>query len=331
MHQSKPKRAWGYALLLFFVAPLVAEYLLGNLPIALLGALIILAPMYGGGALLIREAARSSKRGWPTIFLLGAAYTLIEEGFTTQSLFNPDYLRMQMHLLDHAYVPVLGMGAWWTVFMFNLHVFWSISVSIALVEACVPGSNRSPWLGRLGHCVVAVLFLMGCIASTAFTLKNDPFVASRTKLLANLFLCLCLIVGAFLLPQKQAAKEGKVMSPWTTGAVTFLLGMAVLLVPGQWNWFAVAALLILDLSFLTFVSVYGRRAAWKPIHTLSLGAGGAFAYGLHAFIQPSVIKGSVVLLRVGNAFFLLLALMLVLFAVRRTIGRPSLESQSIQQ
>ena len=38
-----------------FVAPLVAEFLLGNLPIKLLPALIVLAPMYGGGALLIRE------------------------------------------------------------------------------------------------------------------------------------------------------------------------------------------------------------------------------------------------------------------------------------
>ena len=43
---------------LFFLAPLVAEFLLGNLPIKLLSALIVLAPLYGGGALLIRE--------WPT-------------------------------------------------------------------------------------------------------------------------------------------------------------------------------------------------------------------------------------------------------------------------
>ncbi|WP_432834180.1 hypothetical protein [Dactylosporangium sp. CA-092794] len=43
---------------LFFLAPLVAEFLLGNLPITMLFALVALAPMYGGGALLIRELAR---------------------------------------------------------------------------------------------------------------------------------------------------------------------------------------------------------------------------------------------------------------------------------
>lgn len=45
------------AITLFLLAPLVAEFLLGNRPIVLLPALLILAPMYGGGALLIREVA----------------------------------------------------------------------------------------------------------------------------------------------------------------------------------------------------------------------------------------------------------------------------------
>lgn len=40
------------AVILFFLAPLVAEFLLGNLPITMLSSLVVLAPMYGGGALL---------------------------------------------------------------------------------------------------------------------------------------------------------------------------------------------------------------------------------------------------------------------------------------
>jgi hypothetical protein len=43
---------------LFFIAPLVAEYLLGDIPIKLLGVIAILAPLYGGGALVIREVVR---------------------------------------------------------------------------------------------------------------------------------------------------------------------------------------------------------------------------------------------------------------------------------
>ena len=49
------RRGIAPAIGLFFVAPLVAEYLLGDIPIKMLGVLAILAPLYGGGALLIRE------------------------------------------------------------------------------------------------------------------------------------------------------------------------------------------------------------------------------------------------------------------------------------
>jgi hypothetical protein len=50
---------------LFLLAPLVGEYLLGNLSIRDIVALLFLAPMYGGGALLIREVARRTGRGVP--------------------------------------------------------------------------------------------------------------------------------------------------------------------------------------------------------------------------------------------------------------------------
>src|ERR1035438_2814670 len=91
---TRSQRSISAAVALIFTAPLVAEFLLGNLPIKMLVALVALAPMYGGAALLIREVVRRTGRGWPSILLLGAAYTLIEEGFVTQSLFNPDYLKM---------------------------------------------------------------------------------------------------------------------------------------------------------------------------------------------------------------------------------------------
>jgi hypothetical protein len=77
------------AIALFLLAPLVAEYLLGNLPITWLFALVVLAPMYGGGALLMREAARRRGRGLGTVLVLGVAYGVLEEGLVTQSLFNP--------------------------------------------------------------------------------------------------------------------------------------------------------------------------------------------------------------------------------------------------
>src|SRR5438105_3123342 len=74
---------------LFFLSPLVGEYLLGNVSIVEIGALPPLALLYGSGALLIRELARRTGHGWPTMIALGLAYGLIEAGLIDQSLFNP--------------------------------------------------------------------------------------------------------------------------------------------------------------------------------------------------------------------------------------------------
>ena len=79
---------------LLLLAPTVGEYLLGNIPISQYGDVLFLVPLYGAGALLVRESARRLGRGWPTIVLFGAAYALIEEGPVDQMIFNPGYLEL---------------------------------------------------------------------------------------------------------------------------------------------------------------------------------------------------------------------------------------------
>src|ERR1700734_3806211 len=151
-------RSIGAAIALLFTAPLVAEYLLGDLPIKMLAALVVMAPMYGGGALLIREVVRRTGRGWPTILVLAFAYAVLEEAFTTQTLFNSNYLHLNLHLLQPGYIAALGIGAWWTIFVLTLHTVWSISTSIALAEALVPERATTPWLGWPGLTVTRLLF-----------------------------------------------------------------------------------------------------------------------------------------------------------------------------
>src|SRR3954470_3691604 len=94
------------ALCLFLASPLVGEYLLGSLPASMIFLLPLMAAMYGSAAILIREWARRTGRGWTSIFLVATAYGLFEEGFVTQSLFNPNYLHLR--LLDYGWLPSLG-------------------------------------------------------------------------------------------------------------------------------------------------------------------------------------------------------------------------------
>ena len=316
---------------LFFVAPLVAEYLLGDLPLSLLAALIVLAPAYGGAAVLIREMTRRMGRGWPTMLLLGAAYALFGEGLVTQSLFNPDYLKMHMHLLDHAYIPALGIGTWWTLFMFNLHTFWSMGVSIALVEALFPAEAEAPWLGLVGDSVVAIVFLIGTAVSFGLGFKQNRFVASHAQLFSVAVLSGLLIVAAFLIPRRSHLADGRTASPWITGAIAFVLGLGVLNAPliggvlgmgvlkaKDWGWSAAGAMLTFDAVFLVLVIFFSRQGGWSPLHTLSLAAGGALDYGIHAFAAKPVAGGLRWML-ISHVVFLVAALWVIWVGARRVI------------
>lgn len=164
---------------LFLLAPLVGEFLLGNLSITSLPLLLLLAPLYGGGALLIRESGRRWGLGWPGMIVLCFAYGLVEEAFVTQSLFNPNYVGLR--LLDYGYLPSLGISAWWTVYVLSIHAIWSTAVPIALVESFTPEAWRTPWLGKVGLTVTAVLFVIAC-GRRQFrgrTSRSDRFALSR--------------------------------------------------------------------------------------------------------------------------------------------------------
>jgi hypothetical protein len=314
------------AITLFFVAPLVAEFLLGNLPINLILALIVLAPLYGGGALLIREVVRRSGRGWPTILVMAFAYAVFEEAFTTQTLFNPNYLHLNLGLLKPAYIPALGMGGWWTVFVLTLHTVWSISVSIGLVEALVPERATTPWLGRTGMTVTGTLFILGAAASTALAIKQDHFIASRAQFIWSAVACLVTIVVAFLLPKTRSDppshrsldSKGFVPSPWLVGAGALVAGSIFMVVPNAWAWRAVGIYIALDLIVIITVTIFSHRAGWSAMHRLALAGGAALAYGWHSFIEQTVVgRGGIVAVRLGNAVFVSALLALLVIAVKR--------------
>jgi hypothetical protein len=317
--RTSSKRNLSAVVTLFFVAPFIAEYLLGDLPLKFIFVLILMAPMYGGGAVLIREAARRMGRGWPTMFVLGMVYALVEEGFISQSLFNPDYLKLHMHLLQPAYLAGLGIGGWWTLLMLNLHTFWSISVSIALVEALFPEERPSVWLGKIGDSVVAALFVLGLAANAAIGFKQNHFVASQLQFLCTGVACILLFAIAIRLRIRgKLSLDNAVPRPWVTGVVVLALSIAFLWTPQRWGWGAVAALLALDAVFLVFLTLFSSRSGWTPLHTLSVAAAGAIAYGFHAFFQPPLVPGSMVMARVGNAIFLAVAVALIVMAARRS-------------
>lgn len=195
---------------LFFLAPFVAEFLLGDFAFNGLFTLLVMAPLYGGGAIVIRETVRRAGRGWPSILVLGLAYGVLEEGLVTQSLFNPDYGGLR--LLDPAYIPALGIGASWTLFVLSLHAVWSIGASIGLAEALAarrdPGRETAPWLRRGTLTVAAVMFVLGSIAIGLGTAAQG-FMASSAQLAGATVTAAVLVVVAFRLPRSQRSRPSR--------------------------------------------------------------------------------------------------------------------------
>jgi hypothetical protein len=170
------RRLWTPAVLLFFLAPYVAEGFSGAAP-----ALIFFHPLvlvyfmlyYGSGAMLIREAALAWNKGWPTVMALGAAYGICEEGLSTKVFFDLDRTNLG---------PQMQYGTWAGVhwpYAFHLmtyHAVFSITIPIFLTALLFPDRAREPWVRRRTLPVLAAVFVAGMLFSAIRLYPYNPGV-----------------------------------------------------------------------------------------------------------------------------------------------------------
>jgi hypothetical protein len=304
------------ALVLVFLAPFVAEVLLGDFPVRLIFAYFLVLPMYGFGALFIRELSRRTGRGWPTILILGVAYGVVEEGLGDMSLFNPNFLGQ--HLLN--YGNLFGVGWPWWFFVLTLHAVWSIGVSIAIAEALFARHGTYPWLGRRGLVVSGVVFGLGVVlvhfvAGEGYKLSADEFALS-------LVLAVVLAAAAFLLPTRrgtQAADQQLAPSPWLAGGAAFVLtGAFMALTRLSQDLKLPAAILILAYFLLYGLAAWAvwrwsGRIGWGVEHRFALAAGALLTYAWWGVVKVQHDALDLI----GQTIFALLALGLVILASRR--------------
>ncbi|WP_426511592.1 hypothetical protein ACPPVO_13755 [Dactylosporangium sp. McL0621] len=312
------------AVALFFLAPLVAEFLLGDFGINALFALLFLAPMYGGGAILIREFARRTGRGWPTMLTLALAYGVIEEGLVTQSLFNPDYAGL--HLLQHWFVPGLGISVPWTITVLAVHTIWSISVPIALVENLNPATRTTPWLRAPGLVVAGVLCVLGAALNVFGTQSSDHFTAPWPRLAGAGLVGLALVVLAFRWPHRKTV-PGRVPAAWRVLVLTLVAG-ALFRLPGSVpTWVSVGLMAVVFGGMAALVLRWSRRDGWGAGHRLALAAGATLTYAWHSFSMKPFMGDGPVITPVSHVVFALLALLLLYFEQRALPGNERPEAQ----
>lgn len=310
---------------LWLLAPLVAEYLLGSLPMSLITILPLMAAMYGSAALLIREAARRSGGGWMTIALLGIAYGFVEEGLVTQSLFNPNYLHLR--LLDFGYVPALGTGLPWLVFVVTIHAVWSIAVPIGFAEALFPARRDERWLGTIGIGIFALLFLAGAAAVAVFTYKSLPFMASPGQFIGTGVIAAALIGAALAWPRFRARPTDRpAPHPAALFALAFAAGSGVMLVEHfgaalrGWPWQApLAILLTIEAAFVALMIAVTRGRCWRDSQRFALMAGGLGVYVVFGFLTDQELHGTSDL--VPHTLVATLILVLAAVVARRAVTR----------
>lgn len=320
---------------LFFLSPLIAEFLLGDIPMTGLYALIGLAPLYGGGALLIREVCRRAGWGWPSILTLSLAYGVLEEAVCTQSLFNPNFGGKDLHLLAPGYVPALGIGVPYTLFVLTLHVVWSIGVPIALVELATRQRRGTPWLGRIGIGVCVVLFAIGVTLNLTQSRADSDFSASTVQLVVSGLVVLALVaLAAFL--GRQAGRRADETRPATLRTPPALvLGLVSLLATSAFltawysgrntvpAWVFVGLVIAVYAATILLVGHWSRRSQWTPLHQLGLAGGALLSYAWHGFFTAPFMPASAATQLIGHVVFALGAVLLLTMIALRLRGEEA--------
>jgi hypothetical protein len=303
---------------LFVLSPFVAEFLLGNISVSDLAAVLFVAPMYGGGALLVREVTRRSGRGWPTMLVLALVYAIVEEGLVTQTLFNPSYF--DLDLLSATRIPGIGLSAGWTLFVLTLHVVWSVSVPIGMVEAFVPGRSTQPWLGKLGLTVAAVLFVAGGAANFFGTYASEHFLLSVLQLVGTLAAILILTFLAFRIGARTPrVRAGSAPNPWLVGGFALAVSSAFMALNmlSRREWLTVVGFLLLYALAVGLATMWSRSDGWSDVHRFALAGGALLTYAWYGIPAEPILGDRGTTDLVGNIVFASAAVVLLAAACLR--------------
>lgn len=245
------------------------QYLTGGSPAGQVAELVLYVAYYGSAAVVIREVARRTGRGWPSILLLGFAFGIVEEGLLTQSLFDPDYLGL--HKLAFGYLPALGIGLPWTIFVLTLHTVWSIGAPIAVAETAFP--QPGPWLGTRRVAGLAGLYVVTAALLGVGSRAATSFRPSTAQLAASVCLALAAVAVAFALRRSPTEPGSPVSRRGRLGLVAAFVLLSVFQLGHEAGpaWFA-CVVMVLTVALLGVVVVRWRLPAG------AVGAGAVLVY-----------------------------------------------------
>ncbi len=287
---AHPAPAWSLVLL----APLIAEVLPGATRISAIFVFPIEVAIWGGGALLIREAVRRWRLGWLNMLLLAFALSIAEEFLIQQTSVAPMVLQIFpgyppfARAWDVNYVYFL-----WALFYEAVFV---VFIPIVLTELIFRSRRDVPWLKTWSTWVVGALFVLACFPAWFLwtqiarvqVFHQPAFNPPMTHVLLASFTMAALIFAA-IGPGRRALTGVSVPlpppSPWLLalgaavaasawyGMVLLAFGIRPTFPPGL----AVAVGLAIAALAIYLLPRYAAHPAWWDSHRVSLVLGAVIA------------------------------------------------------
>jgi len=280
-------------LVLFLLAPVIAELLSGSAPPAEFfhpTGFWILSILYGGGAILVRELKIRWRQGWLSLLLMGAAYAIIEEVLMVKSFFDPAW--MDLGILG-SYGRWLEVNWVWSVELTIYHAVVSIAIPIGLTELLFPERRDEPWVSRGVRTTILIFFIADIVVGNMILTRYQPSIIHyivTTAIVAGL------VILAWRLPRSQVkpgpSTAGRPFWFWLTGflgTVAFFIIFAAL----PQTSLPPVVTIMLSIGLVLVVTGLVRRLsgngmAWDDRQRLALAAGPLTVFILLSPIQEFV-------------------------------------------
>jgi hypothetical protein len=215
-------------LCLAILTPGIPEYLstsspvltLVESPFAFLLFLAVNVGQYTAGALLIREAVLRWRKGWASVFLLGGAYAVTEEGLGDNTLFN------NTHHTDAVlgqWGHFAGVNWVWSVGVISFHVIYSIGLPILLLGLALPQTRGRPLVGRRGLFVCVTTLSLSTAFENVIVWAEFRFWLGVPLLIGSLLTIAALVLVAYRVPAPLwSPREARpTLTPWRVGLIGF--------------------------------------------------------------------------------------------------------------
>jgi len=281
------------AIVLFLLAPTIGELLSGSSPPSEFFKpfpFLLLAVLYGGGALIVRELNLRWGGGGRQFMVLAVAYGIVEEGLMAKSFFDPAW--MDLGLLA-TYGRALGVNWVWSVNLTVYHMSVSILVPVLLTQAVFHSRADDRWLGTPTlHFIVFLFFADVVFGFFLLTPFRPP--AITTLICIAVVVLLVGIARRFTSVSRYETRSSPSRARWF-----FLLGfiaMATFFFSCMWALPEAGAPPLVTIGVAVLITAFtwwlvarmsGQGRLWEDVHRVAFSAGLLLPYILIAPIREA--------------------------------------------